>query len=100
MKIKVEPKDKCNGIICLQKDCPWDDVCANHTSAGDYRSEGGSRPLLKLMNGELHCDTFHSPGNGYKPHEEPVNVDYCLTVDKWNMFLWSQLVEQVNNFQI
>ena len=100
MKIEVEPKEKYSAIICIQKNCRWDKVCANHSSAGDFRSEGGPRPLLKLMNGELHCDTFHSPGDGYEPHETPVNVDHTWVPDRWNMVLWSQLIEKVDDFQI
>jgi|SRR5579862_7245937 len=100
MKIKAEPKEKYPAVICLQKNCKWDRVCANHETAGDFRSEGGPRPLLKLLNGELHCDTFHSPGNGCEYHEEPVNVDPWQRDRDYNIFLWSQLIEETNNFQI
>ena len=100
MKITVEPKEKYNAIICLQKDCPWNRECANHETAGDFRSEGGSRPLLKLLNGELHCDTFHSLGDGDKYNEQPINTDKTYIRGRWSMVLWSQLIEQVDNFQI
>ena len=99
MKIRVEPKEKCDAIICLEKECLWKRECASHETAGDFRSEGGARPLLKLMNGELHCDTFDSAGDGNEYRELPINVDVWVP-DRWNMVLWSQLVEQVDNFQI
>jgi hypothetical protein len=99
MKIKVEPREKCDAIICLEKECPWKKACASHETAGDFRSEGGARPLLKLMNGELHCDTYHSKGDGFEYNEMPINVDTWVP-NRWNMFLWSQLIEQVDSFQI
>lgn len=104
MKIDVEPKGTCPAVLCRQENCKWDRVCANHISAGDFRSEGGPRPILKLLSGEVHCDTFHSPGNGCEYHEEPVNVDSrpWNPDDVWNMniFLWSQLVEETDNYEI
>jgi len=101
MKIKVEPKEKYAAIICLQENCPWERVCANHATAGDFRSEGGPRPKLKLLNGELHCDTFHSKGNGEEYHETPIIVDTRTWVPfEWNMFLWSQLIEETDNYEI
>lgn len=100
MKIIAEPKEKYNCIICLQENCKWDGVCANHATAGDFRSEGGPRPLLKLLSGELHCDTFHSPGNGNEFHDEPTNTDPSWFPNRWNMVLWNQLIEEVDNFQI
>ena len=102
MKINVEPKDQCKAVICLEKECPWKRVCANHYTAGDFRSEDGSRPLLSLRNGEVHCQTIHSPGNGYEYHEEPVNVALPNRHKDWNwsLFLWDDLTEETDNFQI
>ncbi len=103
MKIKVEPKN-CAAVQCLEDHCPWKRVCANHASAGDFRTEGGSRPILTLKNGVVHCQTIHSPGNGYEPHEEPVNVGHhpyavqgCCD---YNCVLWSELVEEVDAYEI
>ena len=94
MKIKVEPKDTCKAVICLDKGCPWIRVCANHCTAGDFRSEDGSRPLLSLRNGEIHCQTIHSPGNGYEYHECPTDHHSC------GLLCWSDLIEEIDNFQI
>jgi len=105
MKIKVEPKS-CAAVQCLEDDCPWKKVCANHASAGDFRTEGGSRPVLKLKQGEIFCDTFHSEGNGYEPHEEPklqgirpwyLQVQGCCDA---NCVLWGELVEEINAYEI
>lgn len=99
MKITVEPKDAWDAIICLETECRWKRVCANHMSAGDYRSEGGTRPILKLRSGELHCETFDSSGNGCNYYEEPLNTEPWIT-NRWNMVLWSQLIEEIDNFNI
>lgn len=103
MKIQVEPKT-CQAVQCLEDNCRWNRVCANHVSAGDFRTEGGSRPLLSLRAGEIHCETIHSPGNGYEYHEEPVNVGthpYCESgLMDYNCVLWSELVEETNTFEI
>ena len=55
MKIDVEPKGKYQAVICLDDYCKYRLSCANHTSAGDFRSEGGFKPELSLVNCEVHC---------------------------------------------
>lgn len=101
MKIKTEPKELYPAVICMQENCPWDRVCANHTTAGDFRSEGGSRPILVLRNGVVHCETFHSPGDGYEPHETPVNTAPS-SKDQWGnaIVCWRELVEETNAYEI
>lgn len=103
MKIQVEPQT-CAAVQCLQDDCRWKQVCANHASAGDFRTEGGSRPVLTLMNGEVHCRTFHSKGNGYEPHEEPIDTGFHPFAEQglceYNCVLWGELVEEINNYEI
>ena len=102
MKINVEPKDKYKAVICIEKECPWGRVCANHYTAGDFRSEDGCRPLLSLRNGEVHCQTFHSPGYGHEYQDEPTNVAPLPNTQNWclSLFLWEDLTEETNNFQI
>lgn len=49
--VVVEP----NGI-CWDNECKhWKD-CANHVTAGQYRSEGGRTPNLRENNGKVTCD--------------------------------------------
>lgn len=90
-------------VICRQN-CPWDRVCANHYTAGDFRSEDGARPLLSLKNGEVHCETIHSPGDGYEAHELPINVDHNSYQSPFGEYyasvLWRQLAEKENDYQI
>lgn len=103
MKIKTDPPELYLSVICLEKDCRWSRVCANHETAGDFRTEGGSRPLLTLRSGEVYCKTFHSRGNGYDPHEQPVDVGERNTPYKmWdnNCVLWSELEEEVDKYEI
>ena len=81
MKIYAEPRDKYEAVICLEKDCPWKRVCANHDTAGDFRSEDGVTPKLSLRNSVLHCETIHSKGDGDRHYERPVNhYDFGMTL--------------------
>lgn len=83
-------------VICLSKDCPWTRECANHTSAGDFRSEGGFSPELYLESGEVHCKTFdNKPLYGmYSVYPEEMNKLSCGSV------CWKDLNEIVDNYQI
>lgn len=40
---------------CLADDCPHHKECANHTSAGDFRSLDGDTPALALKEAEWLC---------------------------------------------
>ena len=94
MKINAEPKDKYEAVICLEKNCPWNRVCANHYTAGDFRSEDGVMPHLSLRNGELHCESIHSKGDGDEYRERPIgHYDF-------GMLCWDDLIEEIDNFQI
>lgn len=44
-----------NGNVCEDNDCGYIRDCANHSSAGDFRSEGGSTPDVKLIDGKIVC---------------------------------------------
>ncbi len=44
-----------SGMICDDDDCPHNRECANHSSAGDFRTEGGMSPDIKKFNGQLCC---------------------------------------------
>lgn len=105
MKIKVEPKT-CAAVQCLEDKCPWNRVCANHVTAGDFRTEGGSRPLLRLKQGEIFCESYDSKGNGYECHEEPLvqgirpwylQQQGCCD---YNCVLWGELVEEIDTYEI
>ena len=92
MKIRVEPKELYPAVICMQSNCRWERVCANHETAGDFRSEVGDRKILSLRNGEVHCETFHSPGDGCEYHETPVNT----APYEWGnaIVCWRDLIEE------
>ena len=78
-----------------------------HT-AGDFRTEGGSRPVLTLRSGEVHCRTFHSKAvnEGYPelswdtPADvgtHPYAIQGCCD---YNCVLWSELVEEIDTYEI
>lgn len=41
--------------ICYSQNCPLTRECANHDTAGDFRSEGGSTPKLELIGDKVIC---------------------------------------------
>ncbi len=45
------------GIGCKEEKCPFRKECANHVTAGDFRSEDGIAPNLTYLGGEIHCHT-------------------------------------------
>jgi hypothetical protein len=105
MKINVEPKT-CAAVQCLEDGCPWKKVCANHVSAGDFRTEGGYRPILKLKQGEVFCESIHMKGRGDEYEDCPniqgerpwqFQVQGCCD---YNCVLWSELVEEIDAYEI
>lgn len=75
MKIELELYEY-GGIGCLSKDCKFLKSCANHVSAGDYRTEDGFKPDLIEENGERICHTYDQPISKFSDfHFLPVNYD-------------------------
>ena len=86
-----------HAIICEACNCPYQRECANHDSAGDFRTEGGFSPELTLKNGEVHCSTIHQPAD--------TKIDYACYPSNLKSFgggcvHWENIQEKVNNYQI
>lgn len=85
-----------HAIVCEMSNCPYQRECANHASAGDFRSEGGLVPELSMKNGEVHCDTI------MRPSDE--SIDYaCLPENYSNIgpsLCWKDIREVVNDYHI
>jgi len=47
--------NKYGGINCESTDCPFRYECAQHTTAGDFRGEGGLTPILILKDNSVYC---------------------------------------------
>jgi hypothetical protein len=94
MKIKVEPKGRYKAVQCLEENCPWNRECSNHETAGDFRSEDGFTPILALRNGEVHCQTIHSTGDGEEFREYPLDIAGL------GLLCWDDLVEETNTYEI
>ena len=63
---------------CMSKTCSYTDECANHESAGDFRSEGGSRGNISIVDDKLSCDETIIPnciGMVYLKHEKIMVYD-------------------------
>lgn len=54
MKISLDYDGNC----CLSKDCAYRKECAQHITAGDFRTEGGFAPQITK---DLHCLTADEP---------------------------------------
>jgi hypothetical protein len=54
--VDIDFKLYANTIECLSEDCPLRKECANHYTAGDFRSEGGMTPALRFVgHDDLEC---------------------------------------------
>lgn len=56
MRINVRVFDA-GGIDCLDEKCPFRKECANHRTAGDFRSEDGFTPDIFEENNVFFCRT-------------------------------------------
>lgn len=50
--------------ICFAANCARRAYCANHQTAGDYRTEDGMTPNLVLRDGQWLCTKKVGPNNG------------------------------------
>lgn len=96
MRIITDPKEKYQTINCLETYCLYRKTCANHTSAGDFRSEDGFSPELTVVNGDVHCKTreeipFERESN-YSNEWYPVNYDNLNR----GLVLWTDIEKKSN----
>lgn len=66
MQIDISNYDYPNFFECREQLCPFRRECAQHETAGDFRTEGGFTPELLIIGNACYCDTCH---------EEPLNFD-------------------------
>lgn len=57
--VEIDQKIIDGDIVC-HVNCPQKDICANHESASDMRTEVGPRPKLQLQNKKILCSTFNN----------------------------------------
>jgi hypothetical protein len=74
IKVQLYPNPKTTGIDCLEDECVYKNECAQHCSAGDFRSEGGITPKLVHQGEEFWCLTKTTPQSEeygqYGPYSE------------------------------
>jgi hypothetical protein len=51
-------------VTCLEDGCPHKFTCANHLTAGDFRTEGGLTPNLKIIGLNWCCDRMPKDNDG------------------------------------
>lgn len=75
MKIPVKVY-AAGGIDCLEDSCPFKGECANHETAGDFRSEDGFTPELSVVDGQWSCKTYdREPHSGEYLENFPENTN-------------------------
>lgn len=97
--IKTDPpKAKFTWYIvnCLE-DCPFDRTCANHCTAGDFRTEGGFKPELTLENEKVICYTKNQSVDSSISYETLPENHRQLEM---GAVQWKHLNELVNDYQI
>lgn len=61
--------------VCeIDHTCPLWQECANHVSAGDFRTEGGMTPALRIHNGVFECTMENTNANHGFNQLEVTNV--------------------------
>lgn len=63
-------------IICEEKDCLFDKECANHNSAGDFRSEDGMSPKLSIKGDFVYCHTAVNNGISISETGGAINIKH------------------------
>jgi hypothetical protein len=56
-KLKVDQNGTFTYFDCASTECPFVHECAQHETAGDFRSESGFSPKIKEVEGEWMCET-------------------------------------------
>ena len=86
-----------HAIICESIECKFRRECANHCSAGDFRSEDGFSPKLTIENGQVNCETYHS---------SVINsISYTNFPKEYNsmrrgIVCWKNVVEKIDMYDI
>lgn len=89
-EVKTNPKWP---LVCENSDCYYKRECANHRSAGDFRTEDGIKPKLSFRMGELYCETIH-----ISPVDDP---NWCeLPSVKHEIGFCHNPVEEIDSFEI
>jgi hypothetical protein len=52
-------------------ECPYSRECANHATAGDFRTENGMSPLIELRDTELYCESCLQESDGDERFPRP-----------------------------
>jgi hypothetical protein len=96
------------GTLCHIADCKYTRSCANHISAGDYRTEGGFSPMLTLGKdkSKVVCwSAFSTPRKNYGGcKDEPSNsseigyVDYDAVIANPTITLYCEYCNMSDSF--
>ena len=59
---------------CAVKNCPFNKTCAQHQTAGDFRSESGFKPEISKKGDSFYCSTINRVKDEEQTHGAyPVN---------------------------
>ncbi len=86
-------------VDCESPNCMFKRTCANHTSAGEFRNDGGFSPKLVFENNNLHCNTADLMLSSII-RWDPFNCPYDH--NDYGAVLWKDLleVEEFSDYQI
>lgn len=92
---EIKFNKNCGIVDCEERLCPFQKECANHTTAGDFRTEDGIRPKLHYRNGKLMCETIDSPiDTRYEYGTFPLECDGLGAVT------WHEVLEKTDAYEI
>lgn len=80
-------------LNCNSGDCPFRRECAQHETAGDFRSEGGFSPVVEKQNDDYICLTRNAEvdfesSHGIFPDPLPPNNGYVYISKDGTLVSW------------
>lgn len=75
--VDINPATELSYLEC-RSECPLDRECANHTTAGDFRSEDGFTPNLKKVNGVWMCSQKETKKRGFLHWKNGKYINYSF----------------------
>lgn len=100
MKITLET----DSALCHSLECKFNRECANHITAGDYRTEGGFKPEITKAGDDYMCVTadrpeFIDPGEMFATSAWP-RPDNFWDLERGYLTYEELLARTVNDYQI
>lgn len=88
-------------IVCKSRDCRYKRECANHTTAGDFRTEDGFTPrMCQDENDNWLCTTIDAPAEKEGEHPDGDYDTGALNADGTVCGFWTDARSLTRTFKV